>query len=224
MAAGLFEGRYVWHPAADDHEPASVCVDVRAGRHPNADAVLVETRADPGLRAHRFLVLAPEAAGSELTRRRLAEESGPEATLMWARVAVMRGSVNAVWDVAAFPARRAPAPHRCGCCPSSPSSRAVGPGNRRPTASGRSPGGAPPRSPRSGSGCPRWPVTGSRRCPTRRISCAPWSWPSARSRHRVYAAYDGALAHASLGASSVIPRNGSRAPAASAELPVPGAV
>ncbi|MET8247935.1 hypothetical protein ABZV31_28165 [Streptomyces sp. NPDC005202] len=90
MAAGLFEGQYVWHPAADDRVLASVCVDVRAGRCVSARDALVETRGDFGLRAHRSLVLASEAADSDLTERWLAEEPTPEAAMMWARVAVLR--------------------------------------------------------------------------------------------------------------------------------------
>lgn len=90
MAADLFEGHYVWHPAADDRVLASVCVDVRAGRYRSADEALAETRTDFGLRAHRSLVLASEAAGSDLVERWLAEEPTPEAALMWARVAVQR--------------------------------------------------------------------------------------------------------------------------------------
>jgi hypothetical protein len=90
MAAGLFEGQYVWHPAADDRDLASVCVEVRAGRYLSARELLAETREDAGLRAHRSLVLASEAADSDLAERWLAEEPGPEAALMWARVAVLR--------------------------------------------------------------------------------------------------------------------------------------
>ncbi|MFE9021821.1 hypothetical protein ACFYNL_25150 [Streptomyces sp. NPDC007808] len=90
MVAGLFEGQYVWHPAADDRVLASVCVDVRAGRFLSARDALAETRGDFGLRAHRSLVLASEAADSDLVERWLAEEPGPEAALLWARVAVLR--------------------------------------------------------------------------------------------------------------------------------------
>ncbi|MHC3471751.1 hypothetical protein ACYF6T_24055 [Streptomyces sp. 7R007] len=90
MAAGLFEGQYVWHPAADDRVLASVCVDVRAGRCASAQEALAETRGDFALRAHRSLVLASEAADSDLVERWLAEEPSPEAALMWARVAVLR--------------------------------------------------------------------------------------------------------------------------------------
>ncbi|MGY6021116.1 hypothetical protein [Streptomyces spinosirectus] len=90
MAAGLFEGQYVWHPAADDRLLANVCVDVRAGRYRSAHEALVETRGDSGLRAHRSLVLASEAADSDLTERWLDEEPSPEAALLWARVAVLR--------------------------------------------------------------------------------------------------------------------------------------
>lgn len=90
MAAGLFEGQYVWHPAADDRLLANVCVDVRAGRYRSAHEALAETRGDAGLRAHRSLVLASEAADSDLTERWLDEEPSPEAALLWARVAVLR--------------------------------------------------------------------------------------------------------------------------------------
>ncbi|MEU6775888.1 hypothetical protein [Streptomyces sp. NPDC046759] len=90
MAAELFEGHYVWHPAADDRVLASVCVDVRAGRYRYADEALAETRSDFALRAHRSLVLASEAAGTDLVERWLAEEPTPEAALMWARVAAQR--------------------------------------------------------------------------------------------------------------------------------------
>ncbi|MGW2722469.1 hypothetical protein [Streptomyces sp. NPDC001492] len=90
MAAGLFEGQYVWHPAADDRLLASVCVDVRAGRYRSAHEALAETRGDFGLRAHRSLVLASEAADSDLAERWLAEEASPESALLWARVAVLR--------------------------------------------------------------------------------------------------------------------------------------
>ncbi|MEU6252826.1 hypothetical protein [Streptomyces sp. NPDC047043] len=90
MAAGLFEGQYVWHPAADDRVLASVCVDIRAGRYLSTHEALAETRGDFGLRAHRSLVLASEAADSDLAERWLAEEPTPEAALLWARVAVLR--------------------------------------------------------------------------------------------------------------------------------------
>ncbi|RLU78179.1 hypothetical protein CTZ27_37755 [Streptomyces griseocarneus] len=90
MTAGLFEGQYVWHPAAGDHRLARACVDVRAGRYLSAQDVLEETREDFGLRAHRSSVLASEAADSDLTERWLAEEPCPEAALLWARVAVLR--------------------------------------------------------------------------------------------------------------------------------------
>lgn len=90
MATELFEGQYVWHPAADDRVLARVCVDVRAGRYRSAREALAETRDDFGLRAHRSLVVASEAAGSDLVERWLAEEPSPEAALTWARVAVLR--------------------------------------------------------------------------------------------------------------------------------------
>ncbi|MGW4087230.1 hypothetical protein ACWEGS_29815 [Streptomyces sp. NPDC004822] len=90
MTAGLFEGQYVWHPAADDRVLARVCVEVRAGRYLGAREALAETRGDFALRAHRSLVLASEAADSDLVERWLAEEPGPEAKLLWARVAVVR--------------------------------------------------------------------------------------------------------------------------------------
>ncbi|MFC8784168.1 hypothetical protein ACFW20_30610 [Streptomyces nigra] len=90
MTAGLFEGQYVWHPAADDRVLARVCVEVRAGRYLGAREALAETRGDFALRAHRSLVLASEAADSDLVERWLVEEPGPEASLLWARVAVVR--------------------------------------------------------------------------------------------------------------------------------------
>ncbi|MFJ3657475.1 hypothetical protein ACIPPR_29770 [Streptomyces nigra] len=90
MTAGLFEGQYVWHPAADDRVLARVCVEVRAGRYLGAREALAETRGDFALRAHRSLVLASEAADSDLVERWLAEEPGREASLLWARVAVVR--------------------------------------------------------------------------------------------------------------------------------------
>ncbi|MBB5937020.1 hypothetical protein [Streptomyces zagrosensis] len=92
MTAGVFEGQYVWHPAADDRELANACVDVRAGRYRSAREVLQAARGDFGLRAHRSLVLASEAADSDLTERWLAEEPGQEAALLWARVAVLRAT------------------------------------------------------------------------------------------------------------------------------------
>ncbi|ARP69223.1 hypothetical protein LK07_04990 [Streptomyces pluripotens] len=90
MTAELFEGHYVWHPAADDRVLAGVCVEVRAGRYRYAYEALAETRSDFGLRAHRSLVLASEAADTDLVERWLAEEPTPEAALLWARVAVQR--------------------------------------------------------------------------------------------------------------------------------------
>jgi hypothetical protein len=90
MAAGLFEGHYVWHPAADDRALASVCVDVRTGRWLSAHEALGASRANFALRAHRSLVLASEAAGSDLAERWLAEDPTPEAALIWARVAALR--------------------------------------------------------------------------------------------------------------------------------------
>lgn len=90
MTAGSFEGQYVWHPAADDHSLARACVDVRAGRYFSAYQVLEESRGDWQLRAHRSLVLASEAADSDLAERWLAEDPNAEAALLWARVAVIR--------------------------------------------------------------------------------------------------------------------------------------
>lgn len=90
MAAGSFEGQYVWSPAADDRALARACMDVRAGRYLSAHEALKETRGDFDLRAHRSLVLASEAADSDLAERWLAEEPGPEAALLWARVAMLR--------------------------------------------------------------------------------------------------------------------------------------
>ncbi|MEU6083836.1 hypothetical protein [Streptomyces sp. NPDC047108] len=90
MTAGTFEGQYVWHPAADDRRLARACMDVRAGRYFSAHEILKESRADYEVRAHRSLVLASEAADSDLAERWLAEEPGPEAALLWARVAMLR--------------------------------------------------------------------------------------------------------------------------------------
>jgi hypothetical protein len=90
MTAGFFEGHYVWHPSADDRQLARACVDVRAGRYLSAYEALKESRTNFGLRAHRSLVLASEAADSDLAERWLAEEPSREAALMWARVASQR--------------------------------------------------------------------------------------------------------------------------------------
>ncbi|MFI1016872.1 hypothetical protein [Streptomyces sp. NPDC020965] len=90
MPAGSFDGQYVWHPAADDHQLARACIDVKAGRYFSARAVLQEARGDYDLRAHRSLVLASEAADSDLAERWLGEEPGPESALLWARVAMLR--------------------------------------------------------------------------------------------------------------------------------------
>lgn len=90
MTAGSFEGQYVWHPAADDRELARACTDLKAGRYFGAHSVLKETHGDFGLRAHRSLVLASVAADSDLAERWLEEEPGPDAALLWARVAVFR--------------------------------------------------------------------------------------------------------------------------------------
>ncbi|MFI6347947.1 hypothetical protein [Streptomyces sp. NPDC050560] len=90
MAAGLFEGQYVWHPAADDRALARACVDVKAGRYFSAREVLTDSRTDYGLRAHRSLVLGSVAADSDLAERWLDEQPGPEAALLWARVAASR--------------------------------------------------------------------------------------------------------------------------------------
>lgn len=90
MTAGSFEGQYVWHPAADDGRLARACVDVRAGRHWSAYEALKESREDFGTLAHRSLVLASEAADSDLAERWLAEDPSPEAALLWARVAMLR--------------------------------------------------------------------------------------------------------------------------------------
>lgn len=80
----------MWHPAADDRQLAGACVDVRAGRYLSAHEALKDARRDFGLRAHRSLVLASEAADSDLAERWLAEEPGTESALLWARVAVLR--------------------------------------------------------------------------------------------------------------------------------------
>jgi len=85
-----FEGRYIWHSAADDRELADACVDIQAGRYLSARELLRATRDDFGLRAHRSLVLASEAWDSDLTERWVAEEPSAESGLLWARVAVVR--------------------------------------------------------------------------------------------------------------------------------------
>jgi hypothetical protein len=90
MSADAFGGQYVWHPAADDRRLARACVDVRAGRYLSAQEILAEVRDDFGARAHRSLVLASEAADSDLAERWLAEAPGPESSLLWARVAMLR--------------------------------------------------------------------------------------------------------------------------------------
>ncbi|AZK92798.1 MULTISPECIES: hypothetical protein [Streptomyces] len=90
MPAGSFGGQYVWHPAADDRRLARACIDVKAGRYLGAERALRETRGDFGTRAHRSLVLASEAADSDLAERWLAEAPGPESALLWARVAMLR--------------------------------------------------------------------------------------------------------------------------------------
>lgn len=90
MSAERFDGRYIWHPAADDRKLAQACTDVRAGRHFSADEVLKSARGDFELRAHRSLVLASEAADSDFAERWMDEEPGPESTLLWARVAMLR--------------------------------------------------------------------------------------------------------------------------------------
>lgn len=90
MTAGVFKGQYVWHPAADDRQLASACVDVRAGRYLSAQEALREARDDFEVKAHRSLVLASEAADSDLVEHWLAEEPSAEAVLLWARVAVLR--------------------------------------------------------------------------------------------------------------------------------------
>ncbi|WP_406002351.1 hypothetical protein [Streptomyces sp. NBC_00829] len=90
MAAGSFEGQYVWHPAADDRQLAQACMDVKAGRYLGAREALLDARDDFDVRAHRSLVLASEAADSDLAERWLDEEPGPEAALLWARVAMLR--------------------------------------------------------------------------------------------------------------------------------------
>ncbi|MFI7099366.1 hypothetical protein ACIBK8_08405 [Streptomyces sp. NPDC050161] len=90
MAAGSFEGQYVWSPAANDRQLAQACIDVRAGRYFGAHEALKETRGDFEVRAHRSLVLASEAADSDLAERWISEEPGPEAALLWARVAMIR--------------------------------------------------------------------------------------------------------------------------------------
>lgn len=90
MAVSSFEGQYVWSPAADDRALARACMDVRAGRYLSAHEVLREAREDFEVRAHRSLVLASVAADSDLAERWLAEEPGPDAALLWARVAMLR--------------------------------------------------------------------------------------------------------------------------------------
>ncbi|MDF9814330.1 hypothetical protein [Streptomyces sp. SPB162] len=90
MAAGSFEGQYVWHPAADDRQLAQACMDVKAGRYRSASEILKETRGDFEVRAHRSLVLASEAADSDLAERWLAEDPCAESALLWARVAMLR--------------------------------------------------------------------------------------------------------------------------------------
>lgn len=125
MPAGSFGGQYVWHPAADDRRLARACIDVKAGRYLGAERALRETRGDFGTRAHRSLVLASEAADSDLAERWLAEAPGPWPLLAralrldpWNREAHHRflafyfarygGTASARWDVASFLSHRAP--------------------------------------------------------------------------------------------------------------------
>lgn len=82
--------RYVWDPAADDHELAKACKSLRAGRRLEAGSVLAGTRKDHGLRAHRSLVLASVAADSDVVERWVAEEPDPDALLLAARTAAIR--------------------------------------------------------------------------------------------------------------------------------------
>ncbi|WP_078656099.1 hypothetical protein [Streptomyces fulvoviolaceus] len=98
MTAAVFEGQYKWHPAADDRRLAQACVDVRAGRYLSASETLKDARWDFDLRSHRSLVLASEAADSDLTERWLAEVADAESALMWARVAVLRVTRMAATD------------------------------------------------------------------------------------------------------------------------------
>ncbi|MGW4032353.1 hypothetical protein ACWEFL_24085 [Streptomyces sp. NPDC004838] len=90
MSAGSFDGQFVWHPAADDHQLARACVDVKAGRYLSSREILREVRDDYGVRAHRSLVLASEAADSDLAERWMGERPGPDAALLWSRVAMLR--------------------------------------------------------------------------------------------------------------------------------------
>ncbi len=92
MIAEAFDRQYRWHPAADDQQLAQACSGLRAGRYFGAHEVLKETRSDFELRAHRSLVLASEAADSDLVERWVAEEPSAESTLMWARVAALRAT------------------------------------------------------------------------------------------------------------------------------------
>ena len=60
------------------------------GPVPGAHEALLDARHDFEVRAHRSLVLASEAADSDLAERWLDEEPGPESALLWARVAMLR--------------------------------------------------------------------------------------------------------------------------------------
>src|SRR4051812_48447391 len=90
MIIDSFAGQYAWHPAADDRELAQACMDVRAGRYRSAQEALQEAGEDFAVRAHRSLILASEAADSDLAEWWLAEEPSAEAALLWGRVAVLR--------------------------------------------------------------------------------------------------------------------------------------
>ncbi len=113
LIAEAFDRQYRWHPAADDHQLAQACTDLRAGRYFRAHEVLKETRSDFDLRAHRSLVLASEAADSDLVERWVAEEPSAESTLMWARVAVLRAIRMSATGDRPFPALTAIARNAC---------------------------------------------------------------------------------------------------------------
>ncbi|MGW9438079.1 hypothetical protein [Streptomyces sp. NPDC055607] len=90
MTVSALHGPYEWHPAADDHLLARACTDARAGLYLTAGEAMRGCWTDMQVRAHRSLVLASEMAGSDLAERWLEESPGPDAALIWARVATIR--------------------------------------------------------------------------------------------------------------------------------------
>lgn len=84
-------GGFVWDPAGADRGLAQAVMELKASRVGLARTAMQECRRDYPVRAHRSLVLASAAAGTDLAETWLEEDpQNTDAKLLYARVAMVR--------------------------------------------------------------------------------------------------------------------------------------